>query len=419
MIRKSPKVESDSTRNGFGKGIIKAGTSQDVWVVTADLGGSTCVNKFRDKFPERFVQVGVAEQNLVTVASGIASMNKVVFATSFAVFSPGRNWEQIRTTICYNDQPVIIVGSHTGLGVGEDGATHQALEDISLMRTLPNMNVVVPCDSLQAEKAAIALAKNRSPAYLRLNRQKSPLITKSTTPFKLGEAQMFREGKDLVIFSCGPIINEVIKAAEELKNKKISVAVVNIHTIKPLDQKTIAKYVNKCQKFLVVEDHQVNGGLGSAISECLINNPAQGEIIGVENVFGESGKAEDLYWKYGLTSEKITNKALNLIKQKNKKDYTKKSVKQSKKKTKVLINAPETKQFLMCDGQKIKNLKELSLIMKNVNEEVFKHHVTNNKNDFANWIQHVLKEKELSSQLKKIKTKQKTQKLIDAYLKDF
>ena len=170
MIRKTlfNKEELDSTRKGFGRGLIIAGDrDEDVWAITADLGGSTSINSFKEKFPKRFVQVGVAEQNLATVASGIASMNKVVFATSFAAFSPGRNWEQIRTTICYNDQPVIIVGSHTGLGVGEDGGTHQALEDIGLMRTIPNMQVISPCDAIQAEKATIALSKQRSPAYLR------------------------------------------------------------------------------------------------------------------------------------------------------------------------------------------------------------------------------------------------------------
>ena len=320
MIRKSLFDKSlvlDSTRRGFGEGLLRL-DSDDVWVITADLGGSTCVNGFKDKFSERFVQTGVSEQNLVTVASGVASLGKVVFASSFAVFSPGSNWEQIRTTICYNNQPVIVVGSHTGLGVGEDGATHQALEDIALMRVLPNMCVVVPCDAIQAEKATIALANEKSPSYLRLTRQKSPLITTASTPFKIGSAQVFREGSDLVIFSCGPIIFEALKAARELEKSKIKVAVINVHTIKPLDEKTIIKCAKKCGAFITLEDHQVAGGLGSAVSECLSKKfPILGDFIGMNDEFGESGPAGELFWKYGLTSARIVNRAKKLFLAKN------------------------------------------------------------------------------------------------------
>ena len=327
MIRKSLFQKSlalGSTREGFGNGLLRAGEMGDVWAITADLGGSTSISKFKEKFPERFIQTGVAEQNLVTVASGVASLGNVVFATSFAAFSPGRNWEQIRTTICYNDVPVIVVGSHTGLGVGEDGATHQALEDIALMRSLPNMCVVVPCDAIQAERATIALANQKSPAYLRLNRQKSPLITTSSSPFKLGSAQVFKEGSDLVIFSCGPIVFEALKAAEELAKKKIKVAVVNIHTIKPLDEKTIIKYAKKCGAFMTLEDHQVFGGLGSAVAECLSKNyPVIGDLIGVNDEFGESGPFEELFWKYGLTSSRIITRAKKLLLAKNKASMSK------------------------------------------------------------------------------------------------
>ena len=320
MLRKDlfkKKLSVDSTRNGFGRGLVKVGSDKDVWCLTADLGGSTCVNDFKKKFSDRFVQVGVAEQNLVTVSSGIASMDKVVFATSFAAFSPGRNWEQIRTTICYNDQPVVVVGSHTGLGVGEDGATHQALEDVALMRALPNMCVVVPCDVIQAQKATIALAKQKKPAYLRIHRQKSPVLTKVSSNFKIGEAQVFKDGSDVVIFSSGPIIFEALKAAIELKKQRISVAVVNIHTIKPLDEKTIIKYAKKCGVFLTLEDHQINGGLGSAISECLSKKyPVKGDFVGVNDSFGESGKAEELFWKHGLTSNRVITKVKALLKAK-------------------------------------------------------------------------------------------------------
>ncbi len=337
----------DSTRKGFGRGLIKAGeVDEDIWAITADLGGSTSINAFKDKFPERFVQVGVAEQNLATVASGIASMNKLVFATSFAAFNPGRNWEQIRTTICYNDQPVIIVGTHTGLGVGEDGATHQALEDIGLMRILPNMQVVVPCDAIQAEKATKELAKQRSPAYLRLTRQNSPLITMASTKFKIGDAQVFQEGKDIVIFSAGPVIYEGLKAANELKKKGLSAAVINVHTIKPLDEKTIIKYAKKCECFITLEDHQVQGGLGSAISECLAkNNPTKGKFIGIQNSFGESGNSDELYWKYGLTSDRIITTAMKLIQEKRKtKTKTNKNMQKTNKRVQTKAKERKIKQ---------------------------------------------------------------------------
>ncbi|MFP4567711.1 MAG: transketolase C-terminal domain-containing protein [Candidatus Woesearchaeota archaeon] len=322
MIRKNlfqKGIDCDSTRAGFGRGLVELGKVNDnVWALTADLAGSTCMSGFMNTFPERFVQVGVAEQNLVTVASGIASMGKTVFASSFAAFAPGRCWEQIRTTICYNNQPVVVVGSHTGLGVGEDGATHQMLEDISLMRVLPNMVVVVPCDAIQSEKATLALAKNNAPAYLRVARQKAPTMTLASTSFKLGEAQVFVEGSDLVIFACGPIIFEALLAANELKKKKISVAVINVHTIKPLDNKTIIKYAKKCGAFITLEDHQVAGGLGSVVSECLSRNyPVLGEFIGMNDEFGESGPADELFWKYGLTSDRIITKALKLLSKKN------------------------------------------------------------------------------------------------------
>jgi transketolase len=333
MIRKSLFEKSqvlNSTRNGFGLGLLRAGANNDVWVITADLKGSTSISNFKEKFPERFIQTGVSEQNLVTVASGVASFGKVVFATSFAAFSPGRNWEQIRTTICYNDVPVVVVGSHTGLGVGEDGATHQALEDIALMRSLPNMRVVVPCDAIQAERATLALANLKSPAYLRLTRQKSPLITTASTPFKLGSAQVFKDGVDLVIFSCGPIIFEALKAAKELEKNKIKVAVVNVHTIKPLDEKLVIKYAKKCGAFMTLEDHQVAGGLGSAISECLSKNyPTLGDFIGMDDEFGESGPFKELYWKYGLTHDRIATRVKKLFLAKNK---SKKSVIKNKSK---------------------------------------------------------------------------------------
>lgn len=309
--------ELKSTREGFGEGLlIAAKQNVAVWALTADLAGSIKLKEFSEKYPERFVDTGVSEQNLVTVASGIAATGKIPFATSFAAFSPGRNWEQIRTTICYNNQPVKIVGSHTGLGVGEDGATHQALEDIALMRVLPNIDVIVPCDFNQAKKATIAVSKTNKPTYLRLTRQKSPLLTKETDKFEIGKAQTLKQGKDVTIIGYGPILTEALKAAEELKKEKINCCVINMHTIKPIDEKTILTQIQKTKKILTIEDHQIHGGLGSAVSEVLsekANMKYKLKILGVKDSFGESGTAEELYDKYELTSKYIKQEIKKLL----------------------------------------------------------------------------------------------------------
>ncbi len=310
--------EQKATRDGFGEGLlIAAKQNSTIWALTADLGGSTGLKKFSEIYPERFVQVGVAEQNLITVASGLAHVGKIPFATSFAAFSPGRNWEQIRTTICYNNQPVKIIGSHTGLGVGEDGATHQMLEDIALMRVLPNMEVIVPCDYIQAKKATIAISKTKNPSYLRLTRQKSDIITKESDKFEIGKAQTLVKGKDVSIIGCGPILYEAIKAAEELKKEKISCQIINMHTIKPLDEKAIIESAKKTGKIITIEDHQIIGGLGSAVSEALIRNHKQKlkfKMLGVNNSFGQSGTVEDLYKKYKLNSKYIKQEIKNILK---------------------------------------------------------------------------------------------------------
>ncbi len=310
------KQEWKSTRNGLGDGLVEVGRrNKNVYALTADLGGSTKITKFKELFPERFVQVGVAEQNLASVASGLAHMGKIPFITSFSVFSPGRNWEQIRTTICYNNQPVKITSTHSGLGVGEDGATHQALEDIAITRALPNIDVIVPCDYEQAKKAVVAVSKTEKPAYIRLNRQKTPLITTKKTSFKIGEAQVLLEGKKLAIIACGPMVYEALLAAKKLEKEKVSVAVINMHTIKPLDKKKIIKYAKITKRILTVEDHQVHGGLGSAIAETITQeHPTKMKIMGVKDKFGESGPYQELFKKHGLTHNEIIKEAKKLIK---------------------------------------------------------------------------------------------------------
>ncbi|MFT4311006.1 MAG: transketolase family protein [Candidatus Woesearchaeota archaeon] len=289
-------TRQDSTRNGFGQGLLEAGSkNKNVYALTADLGGSTKVDLFGKKHPKRLVQVGVAEQNLVTVAAGLAHVGKIPFATSFAAFSPGRNFEQIRTTICYNNQNVKICSTHSGLGVGEDGATHQMLEDISMMRSLPNMVVIQPCDANQAKLATLAISKIKTPCYLRLHRQNSNTLSRND--FTIGKAQILAEGSDLTVISSGPIIHDVLLAAK-LSNK--SVEVINIHTIKPIDKNAIVKSAKKTGKVITFEDHQVFGGLGSAVSEVLSQSqPTKMKIIGMDG-FGESGNYKDLFKKFGL-----------------------------------------------------------------------------------------------------------------------
>ncbi len=309
------KIAKEPTRKGFGKGLLKAGEIDDnVVAACADLTESTQMHLFRDAFPERFVEIGVAEQNLVTVGSGLAALGKIPFVSSYAAFSPGRNWEQIRTTICLNEQPVKIVGSHAGLYTGFDGATHQMLEDISLMRVLPNMVVVVPCDSIEAEKATLALAKNNKPSYLRLAREATPVITTEETPFEIGKAYVFAEGKDLTIVSTGPMTYQAMIASEMLFKDGIDAEVVHVPTIKPLDAVTILKSLHKTNAVLTVEEAQINGGLGGAVAELVAEeHPVPLKRVGVRDKFGESGKPEELFEKHGLTPKHIAMHAHELL----------------------------------------------------------------------------------------------------------
>lgn len=311
-------IERISMRDGFGDGLLQAGKEdKNIVVLTADLSESTRVEAFAQKFPERFIEVGVAEQNLVTVASGLAAAGKIPFATSYAVFSPGRNWEQIRTTICYNNQPVKIVGSHVGLSVGPDGATHQALEDIALMRVLPNMVVISPVDNIEAKKATLEMAKLKRPCYIRLVRDKTPVITTQITPFKIGKAEVYFEGKDVTVIATGQMVYQALLVANELKENKISVRVINCSTIKPLDKKVILKAAEETGAIVTVEEHQAVGGLGSAVAEFLSGQyPIPIKIIGVQDKFGESGQAGELLEKYGLTKKEIIRGIVGVLKMK-------------------------------------------------------------------------------------------------------
>lgn len=296
-----------SMRDGFAEGLVIAGDEdKNLIVICADLIKSIKIDKFAEKYPDRIIEVGVAEQNLVTVASGVASCGKNVFAASYAIFSPGRNWEQIRTTICINNQPVKLVGSHAGITTGPDGATHQALEDIALMRVLPNMIVLSPCDFFETKKATIAMAKLDKPAYIRFPRSEVPVITTEDSPFEIGKANILREGKDVSIIATGEMVFYALQAAEELKTHNINVRVINVSTIKPLDTKVIQSTAEETKAIVTVEDHQIVGGLGSAISEYLSENfPVPIKMVGIKDKYGESGIPEELMQKYGLTKEEI------------------------------------------------------------------------------------------------------------------
>ena len=313
-------IEQKPSRDGYGEGLVLAGEeNEDVVALCADLTESTRTQGFAEKFPQRFFEIGVAEQNLATTAAGMALGGKIPFITSYATFSPGRNWEQIRTTICYNDVPVKIIGSHAGISVGPDGATHQALEDMAIMRALPNMMVICPADYIEARKATQALAKTGKPGYMRLSRDKVPVITTNETPFEIGKAEIVKVGKDVAIIACGQMVYRALQAAKELELHKISVRVINCHTIKPLDKQTILKAAEDCRAIVTVEEHQVTGGLGGAVAEVVSENfPVPLKIIGVEDRFGESGEPNELLEKFGLTKEAIIKAITQVLRMKEK-----------------------------------------------------------------------------------------------------
>jgi transketolase len=315
--------EYKPTRNGFGEGLVEAG-EQNPHVVTvcADLAESTRILPFKEKFPKRYIEAGVAEQNLALVASGLANYGKIPFIASYATFSPGRNNEQIRTNICINNVPVKIVGSHAGVSVGPDGATHQALEDIGLMRMLPHMTVISPCDSEEARKATVAAAAHPGPVYIRLAREKTPVMTTPETPFELGRAQVIwqpgskRANPDVVVFATGPLLHNALLAAKKLE-EKLNLVVVNIHTIKPLDTKAVLQWAKKAGAVVTVEEHQVAGGFGSAIAEVLAaHTPVPIEFVGVHDQFGQSGAPDQLIAHYGMDATHIVAAINKVIKRK-------------------------------------------------------------------------------------------------------
>ena len=297
-------VEQAPIREGFGEGLLEAGEKDERIVgLCADLTDSTKMNLFKDKFPERFVQVGIGEQSMASVAAGLSAMGKIPFIASYAMFSPGRNWEQIRTTICYNNSNVKVAGAHAGISVGPDGGTHQAVEDIAITRVIPRMNVVVPCDSIEAKKATYAAAKIAEPFYLRFAREKTPIVTTEESPFEVGKANLLRspEAPQVAIIACGPSVHNSLLAADQLAKEGIECSVLNNHTVKPMDVKTVIEVADKAGAVVTVEEHQVMGGMGSAVAEVLAkNNPVPMEFVGVQDKFGQSGTPEELVENYGM-----------------------------------------------------------------------------------------------------------------------
>lgn len=311
-------IEQAPIRQGFGEGLVLAGRADErVVALCCDLTESTKMDAFAKEFPKRFFEMGITEQSSIAVASGMSAMGKIPFVSSYAMFSPGRSWEQIRTTVCYNDRKVIVVGSHAGVSVGPDGGTHQAIEDIAITRVIPNMVVLTPCDSIEARKATLAAAKTPYPTYIRLAREKTPIITTEDTPFEIGKAQEFYRSQIapvVGIIACGSLVHNAIMAAHELEAEGLGTVVLNMGTIKPLDREAVLKLARECGKIVTVEEHQVAGGLGSAVAEVLAQEyPTKMAFVGVDDKFGQSGTPEELVKHYGMDKEAIKTKVKSLV----------------------------------------------------------------------------------------------------------
>ncbi len=315
-------LEQKPTRDGYGLGLVQAADENpNVVALCADLTESTRTEAFAKKYPERFIEMGVAEQNMASVAAGLAAVGKVPFISSYAMFSPGRNWEQIRTTICYNNRHVIIAGAHVGVSVGPDGATHQAIEDIAITRPIANMTVIAPCDMHEARKATTLAARLPGPVYIRFAREKTPVFTTLKTPFEFGKASVLfkpsRKNVDVAIIACGSLTHNALLAAAELENEGMSVLVVNSPFVKPIDEETIVSAAKSAGAVVTVEEHQVQGGMGSAVAELLAKTcPAPMEFIGVQNQFGQSGSPQELIEHYGMGVRHIKEAVERVIRRK-------------------------------------------------------------------------------------------------------
>jgi len=305
------KPEMKKTREGFGRGLTHLGQrNEDVVVLVGDLTDSTMVSFFAEEFPTRFIQVGIAEQNMMTVAAGLSLVGKIPFLSTYGAFASCRALDQIRVTLCYGNLNVKIGGAHGGISVGPDGATHQAMEEISIMRAMPNMRMIVPTDFHEARKATIAAAGVFGPVYIRFGRENVPVVTEADTPFELGKGAMYRDGGDLTIIACGVMVYEALVAHEELKKEGIEARVINMHTLKPLDEDLIEKAATETGAFVTAEEHQIHGGLGGAVAESAARrHPVPVEMVAMDDRFGQSGKPDELMAAFGLKSVNIVEKA--------------------------------------------------------------------------------------------------------------
>ncbi len=311
-------LERKATRYGYGEGLVILGEKNPrVVTIGLDTTSSIAMNMFQEKFPDRYFQLGVAEQNGMGVAAGLSLVGFIPYVCTYGVFASGRAWEQIRTTICYSDCNVKIGGGHGGITVGPDGATHQALEEIAIMRVIPNIKVLVPCDAIETRKATVAIADIPGPVYTRFGRTPVPVITDESTPFEVGHAHIWRKGKDVTLIGCGIMVYECLLGAEELDKEGISAAVLNVHTIKPIDDETIVHLARQTGAVVTAEEHQLFGGLGSAVCEVLGKNyPVAVEMVGVNDKFGESGEPDELLTSFGLTHKEIIEAARKVLKRK-------------------------------------------------------------------------------------------------------
>ncbi len=312
------KIEAKPTRQGYGEGLVEAGKKDsNIVVLCADITDSTKTSLFRDAYPDRFIECGIAEQNMMGLAAGLALTGKIPFVSTYAVFCPGVNWSQIRVLVGQNNANVKITGAHAGVSVGPDGMSHQALEDIALTRCLPGLVVLAPCDYLETKKATLAIAKYKGPVYLRFAREATPVFTTDKTPFKIGKAEIFRDGKDVTIIGCGPLLYNALVAAEKLAEEKIDVMVINSHTIKPIDEKTIITAAKKTGAVVTVEEHQIMGGMGSAVAEVLAKNyPVPIEMVGMQDKWGQSGQPDELIEYYGMGINSIIKAIKKVLKRK-------------------------------------------------------------------------------------------------------
>jgi transketolase len=415
LVDLNAEIKQLPIRNGYGEGLIIAGDkNKNVVVLCADLSESTRSLGFQQKYPERFVEIGVAEQNMASLGAGFAMAGKVPFISSYAMFSPGRNWEQIRTTVCYNEANVKVAGAHAGVSVGPDGATHQAVEDVNILRAIPNMTIIVPADSVEARKATVAAAEFVGPVYLRFAREKTPIVTTDATPFQIGKAEVFAEGDDVLIVAMGTMVYEALMAAKELEKEGVSAAVVNCHTVKPLDAKTILDWARRCGCVVTAEEHQITGGLGSAVAELLgQEHPVPVRRIGVQNRFGQSGPPDELLKLYSLKSTNIAQAARDSIRMKfahavvmtQKVTVTPRGPTAKTVASRVLGAVPQEVTFKAHNGTVIRSIPELHKAVLAMDQNTFNYHVNDQRNDFAQWIQDVQEDHELAHILRSAKTK--------------